>query len=212
MRKHVIGLGLTLGSTLAIGALAGCQHDRDTTRVETTTTTRNAAREGADAAAKEAHAAIEPSKAPGQDNVRGVVHFMSTGTGVKVHAVITGLEPNSEHGFHIHQNGDLSAPDLMSAGGHFNPTGHKHGGAEGTQRHGGDLGNIKADDKGKATYEVTVDGLTIDDSNTGIVGKSVIVHEKADDLKSDPSGNSGARIAGGVIKSGRGPDGPRPSR
>lgn len=203
-----IGFGLTLGGALALGALAaGCQHDDNATRVETTTTTRSASNPGADAdakAAKEANATLEPSKAPGQDNVRGTVHFTSTGGGVKVHAVVTGLEPNSEHGFHIHQNADLSAPDLMSAGGHFNPTGHKHGGPEGTERHGGDLGNLKADGSGKAIYDATIDGISIDDAKTGIVGKSVIVHEKADDLKSDPSGNSGARIAGGAIKTGAG--------
>jgi Cu-Zn family superoxide dismutase len=155
--------------------------------------------------AREAMATIEPSKAPGQDNVRGTVHFMAAPAGgLKVHAQITGLEPNSKHGFHIHEKADLSAPDLSSAGGHFNPTMHKHGGPEGTDRHGGDLGNLEADADGKANYEATIPGLTIDDPKTGVVGHSVIVHEKADDLKTDPSGNSGARIAGGVIKKGSG--------
>lgn len=156
----------------------------------------------ADADSKEATAALEPSAAPGMDEVKGTVHFMSSGTGVKIHATVTGLTPNGKHGFHIHEKGDLSAPDLASAGGHFNPGGHKHGGPEGTERHGGDLGNLTADATGKATYEVTIEGLTIDDSKTGILGKSVIVHEKADDLTTDPAGSSGARIAGGVIKAG----------
>ena len=124
------------------------------------------------------------------------------GKGVKVHAVVTGLEPNSKHGFHIHEKADLMHPDLTSAGGHFNPTMHKHGGPEGAERHGGDLGNLTADASGKATYEATVEGITIDDPKTGVVGHSVIVHEKPDDMKTDPSGNSGARIAGGVIKKG----------
>jgi Cu-Zn family superoxide dismutase len=154
--------------------------------------------------AKEAVATIEPSKAPGQDNVRGVVHFTQAPKGVKVHADVTGLAPNSQHGFHIHEKADLSAPDLMSAGLHFNPTMHKHGGPEGAERHGGDLGNLEADADGKATYDATIEGLTIDDPKTGVIGHSVIVHEKIDDLKTDPSGNSGARIAGGVIKKGSG--------
>jgi Cu-Zn family superoxide dismutase len=155
--------------------------------------------------AREAMATIEPSKAPGQDNVRGTVHFTAAPAGgLKVHAQITGLEPNSKHGFHIHEKADLSAPDLASAGGHFNPAMHKHGGPEGNERHGGDLGNLEADADGKANYEATIPGLTIDDAKTGVVGHSVIVHEKADDLKTDPSGNSGARIAGGVIKKGSG--------
>jgi Cu-Zn family superoxide dismutase len=88
----------------------------------------------------------------------------------------------------------------MSVGGHFNPGGHKHGGPETEQRHGGDLGNLQADASGKAAYDETIEGITLDDPKTGVIGKSVIVHEKEDDLKSDPSGNSGARIAGGVIK------------
>jgi len=190
--------------------LAGCQHDKSTTqdtsttRVETTTQ-RSDSRMGNEhralaAAGDGATATIEPSKAPGQDNVRGVVHFSpaTSGKGVMVHAVITGLDPNTKHGFHIHDKGDLSAPDLMSAGGHYNPTGHKHGGPEGSERHGGDLGNLTADASGKANYEATIPDITID----GIVGKSVIVHEKPDDLKTDPSGSSGARIAGGVINKG----------
>ena len=155
--------------------------------------------------AREAMAMIEPSKVPGQDKVRGIVHFTAAPAGgVKVHAQISGLEPNSKHGFHIHEKADLSAPDLASAAGHFNPTMHKHGGPEGKERHGGDLGNLEADADGKANYEATIPGLTIDDAKTGVVGHSVIVHEKADDLKTDPSGNSGARIAGGVIKKGSG--------
>ena len=215
-RSKMIGYALTLGGAVAAAAaLVGCQKDhtsdRDTsTTVRTTTTTqRSDTRMGADEAArgaKSASATIEPSKAPGQDEVRGTVTFTSTANGVKVTANITGLEPNSKHGFHIHEKADLSAPDLASAGGHFNPTGHKHGGPEGTDRHGGDLGNLTADASGKATYEATIEGLTIDDPKTGVVGHSVIVHEKPDDLKTDPSGNSGARIAGGAIKSGGGAD------
>lgn len=156
---------------------------------------------------RNAHATIEPSKAPGQDDVKGTVTFMAAENGVKVHAEITGLEPNSKHGFHIHEKADLSDPELKSAGAHFNPAMHKHGGPGAGERHAGDLGNLEADAQGKATYDATVEGLTLDDSKTGIIGKSVIVHAKADDLKTDPSGDSGARIAGGVIERGRGGQG-----
>ena len=151
-----------------------------------------------------AHANIAPSKAPGQDAVKGTVRFTPAEKGVRVRAEITGLEPNGKHGFHIHEKGDLSAPDLTSAGSHFNPGMHKHGGPEASERHAGDLGNLEADDKGKAVYDKTIEGLTLDDSKTGIIGKSVIVHAKADDLKTDPSGDSGARIGGGVIERGGG--------
>lgn len=152
-----------------------------------------------DAKAMSARAMVEPSKAPGNDDVKGVVTFTSAGDDVKVHYRITGLTPG-QHGFHIHDKGDLSAPDLTSAGGHFNPAGHKHGGPSGDMRHGGDLGNITADDKGVAEGDVTAMGVTLDDSKTGIIGRSIVVHEKTDDMKTDPSGNSGGRIAAGVIK------------
>ena len=138
--------------------------------------------------------------------MKGVVRFTPAGSGggVKVHAEISGLEPNSKHGFHIHEKADLSDPELKSAGGHFNPGMHKHGGPHTGEHHAGDLGNIEADDQGKATYDATVQGITLDDAKTGIIGKSVIVHGKADDLKTDPAGDSGPRIAGGVIERGAG--------
>ena len=201
------------GGIVSVAALAaGC--DTGTTGTEPTgrpvNTPATAPGSGATASvaaaptagAKSATATVEPSKAPGQDNVAGTVTFTPAGNGVKVHAEITGLTPNGKHGFHIHEKSDLSAPDLASAGAHFNPGGHKHGGPDATERHGGDLGNLEADASGKATYDATIEGITLDDGPTGIIGKSVIVHEKADDLKTDPSGNSGARIGGGVIKAG----------
>ena len=146
-----------------------------------------------------ARAEVEPSKAPGNDDVKGVVTFTAAGDGVKVHYHITGLAPG-KHGFHIHEKGDLSDPKLTSAGGHFNPAGHKHGGPTGEMRHGGDLGNITADDKGVAEGDVSAMGVTLDESKTGILGRSIVVHDKTDDMQTDPSGNSGDRIAAGVIK------------
>ena len=199
---------LTLAGILS-AAVAGC--DRDSTTTSTggsgsgagyspTTSTTAAAGGGAAAAAREATATLEPSKAPGMDNVAGKVTFTPAGNGVRVRAEVTGLSPNAKHGFHIHEKGDLSAPDLASAGAHFNPSGHKHGGPGVHDRHDGDLGNLQADASGKAVLDQTVEGITLDDAKTGVIGKSVIVHEKEDDLKTDPSGNSGARIAGGVIR------------
>ncbi len=148
-------------------------------------------------------AAVRPSKAAGEPGVTGTVMFMPAGDGLTVRYDLKGLSPNGQHGFHVHEKGDLSDPALTSAGPHFNPGGQKHGGAEGEMRHGGDLGNITADADGNARGEVTATGLTIDDPKTGVVGRSIIVHEKADDLQTDPSGNSGARIAGGTIKAGK---------
>ncbi|HZN68100.1 MAG TPA: superoxide dismutase family protein [Tepidisphaeraceae bacterium] len=202
------GLCFTLAGVLA-AAVMGCEKESTTTTTSgggtygsgaSATTTPATTDGGATAQGKQATATLQPSKAPGQDNVAGKVTFTQEGSGLRVKAEVTGLTPNGKHGFHIHEKADLSAPDLMSVGGHFNPGGHKHGGPEGTERHGGDLGNLEADADGKASYDEVIQGLTLNDPKTGVIGKSVIVHEKEDDLKSDPSGNSGARIAGGVIQ------------
>jgi Cu-Zn family superoxide dismutase len=99
------------------------------------------------------------------------------------------------HGFHIHMFGDLRAADGMSAGGHYNPTGHMHGGPESSDHHAGDLGNIKADESGTAKVDAKVQGLMLHH----VLGRSLVVHAKEDDLKTQPSGNSGDRIAVGVI-------------
>ena len=129
--------------------------------------------------------------------VTGTVTFTKSGDDVQVVADIAGLKPG-KHGFHIHEKGDCSAPDAASAGAHFNPTQHKHGGPATTERHEGDLGNIEADASGKAHLDWK--GKMSLSGADSIIGKSVVVHEKDDDLKTDPSGNSGARIACGVIE------------
>lgn len=186
----------------------GCENnpfDRKDDHPHKSTRGRTGAADTADkpAAEKTATAQVRPSPAPGMDEVKGTVDFMSTGDGIKVRYDISGLTPDGKHGFHIHEKGDLSDPEFQSAGGHFNPTGSGHGGPEGAERHGGDLGNIKADANGRAKGEITVEGVSIDDPKTGIVGRSIIVHEKADDLATDPSGNSGARVGGGIIEAGK---------
>ena len=129
--------------------------------------------------------------------VTGTVTFTKVGDDVQVVADITGLKPG-KHGFHIHEKGDCSAPDAASAGAHFNPMQHKHGGTTGAERHEGDLGNIETDASGK-THLDWKGKLSLTGANS-IIGKSVVVHDKEDDLKTDPSGNSGARVACGAIE------------
>ena len=116
---------------------------------------------------------------------------------VQVVADVENLKPG-KHGFHIHEKGDCSAPDASSAGAHFNPTHQHHGGSDSVERHAGDFGNITVDASGKGHLDWK--GKLKFSGAESIIGKSVIVHEKEDDLKTDPSGNSGARIACGVIK------------
>src|SRR5258707_14977085 len=131
------------------------------------------------------------------NNVMGTVTFSQSGDEVKVVADVTGLTPG-KHGFHIHEFGDCSSSDGNSAGGHFNPTHKQHGAPDASDRHAGDLGNIEADASGKAHLEWSDKVRKLSGADS-IVGHSVIVHEKVDDLKTQPTGNSGGRLACGVI-------------
>ena len=131
------------------------------------------------------------------NTVTGTVSFTQETDGVKVVADLAGLSPG-RHGFHIHEFGDCSSPDASSAGGHFNPYNEPHAGPEDKMRHEGDMGNVEADASGKAHYEY-VDNLLSFHDVSSILGRSVVVHAKADDLQTQPSGDSGGRIACGVI-------------
>jgi Cu-Zn family superoxide dismutase len=139
-------------------------------------------------------AQLEPKSG---SKVTGFIVFTKVGEEVLVAGAIQNLTPG-KHGLHIHDKGDCSAPDAASAGAHFNPTQQHHGGPTTAERHAGDLGNIEADGSGNARLNWT--GKLSLSGNDSIIGKSVVVHEKEDDLKTDPAGNSGARIACGVIK------------
>jgi Cu-Zn family superoxide dismutase len=126
----------------------------------------------------------------------GTVTFDRVDGGITISADIEGLAAG-EHGFHVHEFGDCSAPDGTSAGGHFNPEGAQHGAPTDQERHVGDLGNITADPSG-AHYERTDDVITFEGAHS-IIGRAVIVHAGEDDLTSQPSGDAGARVACGVI-------------
>ncbi|MBI2192086.1 MAG: superoxide dismutase family protein [Planctomycetes bacterium] len=135
---------------------------------------------------------------PTQGNaVKGTVTFEKAANGVKVVADVEGLTPGP-HGFHIHLHGDCSAPDASSAGGHFNPENMPHGGPDDAQRHVGDLGNLVADAAGRAHLERVDAHLALEGPHS-ILGRSVIVHAKADDLKTQPTGDAGGRVACGLI-------------
>ena len=131
------------------------------------------------------------------NDVSGLVEFTLTGTGMRVRAEVQGLAPG-DHGFHIHDFGDCSAPDATSAGGHFNPGQVAHAGPDAMPHHIGDLGNITADSTGRAVYE-RVDPELVFTGPTSILGRGVIVHAQADDLVSQPTGAAGARVACGTI-------------
>jgi Cu-Zn family superoxide dismutase len=134
---------------------------------------------------------------------KGTVAFTQEGDRVHVVGDVVGLAPGSTHGFHIHEFGDCSAPDASSAGDHFAPKGKAHGAPNAATHHAGDLGNIQADASGNARIDLRVAGPTVGRGDTTILGRALVLHEKADDLKTQPSGNSGARIACGVIGAAR---------
>jgi Cu-Zn family superoxide dismutase len=138
---------------------------------------------------------------PTQGNTAsGNVWFEATANHqLKVHAVIKNLPPDSEHGFHVHEKGDCSSPDATSAGGHFNPLGVPHG-APSETHHGGDMPILKANASGVADAEFVLDAVTIDQGVSSLVGRAVIVHAATDDYKTQPTGNSGARLACGVVE------------
>jgi len=128
----------------------------------------------------------------------GTVTFMPVADGVQVHAEIAGLTPG-KHGFHVHEFGDCSAADASSAGAHFNPTNQPHAGPDAAARHEGDMGNVEADASGNAKLDYLDHQISLANDSKSAIGRSVIVHVKPDDLKTQPSGDSGARIACGVI-------------
>ena len=134
------------------------------------------------------------------NNVAGTVVFAQEGRKVFVIAEVTGLKPGA-HGFHVHEKGDCSAPDFSSAGGHFNPGGQPHGDPAAGAHHVGDMPVLVADASGKATARAERRTMSVGGGGANdIVGKSVVVHADPDDFMTQPAGNSGARVACGVIK------------
>jgi Cu-Zn family superoxide dismutase len=137
------------------------------------------------------------------NTAKGVVSFeqqgAGAGTGVLMVARVEGLKPGQAHGFHLHEKGDCGSGDGMSTGGHFNPKGHAHGPQDG-EHHAGDLPALQADAGGRAELRVTLPGLSVAPGPASVVGLGLIVHAGPDDFKTQPTGNSGARIACGVVK------------
>lgn len=185
--RHTASIMMVMGLLLVLG----CESDA----------AENNANTPKNNAQPRATATIQPAqKHAGEESITGTVTFRQDGDTLIIVADLQGFNPDSTHGIHIHESGDLSAPDLSSAKGHFNPAGKHHGGTEGDNRHGGDLGNITADAQGKVHKEWRMTDITLRDGDNSVVDRSVIIHAGEDDLKTDPAGDSGARIAGGVIQ------------
>ena len=146
-----------------------------------------------------ASAQLAPTKG---NAVAGTVTFTKQGSAVRVAGEIRGLAPNKEHGFHIHDKGDCSSGDGLSAGGHFNPLGKAHGAHDSIEHHAGDLVSLKADASGVARFSYTSASISVGEGVTDVIGRGLIVHRDADDFKTQPTGNSGPRMACAVIAKG----------
>ncbi len=162
---------------LALAVLAGCQSTPDSP--------------------PRASAQLQPTKG---NKTFGEATFEQVGDKVHVVIFVQGLKPGQEHGLHIHEAGDCSSGDGMSAKGHFNPQGKPHGNPSSGERHAGDLPALKAAKNGRAKVDAQVGIITVTPGPTSVVGRAVIVHADPDDYRTQPTGNAGARLACGVIR------------
>ena len=162
---------------LAAAALLGCQSVRE-------------------AEGPRASAQLQPTTG---NSTSGNATFTQVGDKVHLVASVSGLTPGQEHGFHVHEAGDCSSGDGMSAKGHFNPYGKPHGSPASAERHAGDMPSLKADASGNAKVDTTLDVMTVKPGPASIVGRGLIVHASPDDYKTQPTGNAGARHACAVI-------------
>jgi len=141
--------------------------------------------------APSAEAVLRP--APG-NTAAGTMSFVQQGKSVLIKGQFTGLAPGA-HGLNIHEKSDCAKP-----GGHFNPFGKRHGDLSRPDHHAGDLPMVVAGANGQAHFEALMDGLTLENGVSNILGRSVVVHARPDDFTTQPTGNSGPGVACGIIK------------
>ena len=170
------------GGALALGIAAACAF------VDAELTDENAG--------PKAHATIE---ARSGSTLEGHATFTEVAGGVLVEIEVHKVSPGY-HAVHVHEKGDCSAADGASAGGHFNPESKNHGSPHVEDHHAGDLGSMLVDAKGDGHHVILMPDLTVRPGPSSVVGRAIIVHEKIDDLVTQPTGNAGGRIGCGVIK------------
>lgn len=192
--SYPLCMGLTLAATLALTACS--------TSGNTTSTSSSApATVSGQSKGVQSIARLESTKG---SQVTGTLQFFPLAEGgIRVQGRVEGLAPNTEHGFHIHEKGDCSSGDGLSAGGHFNPAQQAHGKfGDSKPHHLGDLPSLDADPQGVATIDFVSKNLALNRPHNGILGRSLIVHNDPDDYTTQPTGNSGARLACAVIERG----------
>ena len=197
MQSRLFSPAAALFAALGLVASA-CAQNRSSNTGEPLTNSPSSRQTANSGTADLANASVQLSPTQGY-RASGQLRLSVESGGVRVTGTVTGLESNGVHGIHIHEHGDCSAPDASSAGGHFSPLGNPHG-APGYGTHVGDLGNVNANHAGIAYVDVLLPQATLHgEAGTDIFGRAVVLHARADDLKSQPSGDSGPRIACGPI-------------
>ena len=194
--SHPVCMGLTLAATLALTACSTASNTAALTSAASSASPAASSSKGVQSIAR-----LASTKG---SQVTGTLQFFPLAEGgVRVQGRVEGLAPNSEHGFHIHEKGDCSSGDGLSAGGHFKPGQRAHGKfGDSKAHHLGDLPSLDADTQGSATIDFVSKDFTLDRGSNGILGRSLIVHNDPDDYTTQPTGNSGARLACGVIERG----------
>lgn len=175
-----------LAALLVAGALAGC----------------GGGQPRAPGASAEEQPAATASLVDSTGGRVGVATFSDSGGSGRLAISVTGLKPGA-HGMHIHESGACTTPDFQSAGGHFNPDGKKHGTLNPDGPHAGDLPSLHVESDGSADTTLAVPSALLTEGSGSIVGtqrRSLVIHADPDDEKTDPSGNSGARVVCGVIE------------
>jgi Cu-Zn family superoxide dismutase len=157
------------------------------------------AKEPANGGAVKSAKAIARLESKSSSTVTGQATFTEKNGGVEISIEIKGAKPGM-HGVHLHDKGDCSAPDASSAGGHFNPDNKAHGSPSVNPHHAGDFGNFNVGADGTGKLKLTAKGLTVAPGPNSVVGHALVIHADADDMKTQPSGNSGARVACGVVQ------------
>lgn len=213
MRKPILSLLL---SAAAVVAITGCGSGNNKNADPNSTITPEALPTAA--TAPSASPGATPSSSPssssgveielkdGQGSVVGTAKFTQENKGVRIQVQATKLAPG-EHGIHVHESGVCAGPDFKTAGGHFNPDSKMHGMENPQGPHVGDLPNLKAEANGEAKLDTVSEAFTLEKDKPNSLlkqgGTSLVIHEKQDDMKSDPAGNSGNRIACGTISEGK---------
>ncbi|MFB6366464.1 superoxide dismutase family protein [Paenibacillus elgii] len=190
-------------STVSLLMLSGCQHDLRAWFGQTEKPKQS--EDSAAVMANEAKEVVQVNILGKKGTTIGTAKLTPAGSGggVRIELEAASLSPGP-HGFHVHETGKCEAPDFTSAGAHFNPEARKHGLNNPEGPHTGDLPNLEADQQGKVKADFVAKQLTLEPGQPNSLrkpgGMAFVIHEKADDLRTDPAGNAGGRIGCGVIQ------------